>query len=107
MCRKKPSRLRFGYERKEQILVISEEWQEWFIQRENIELCKLYYEPYSFARTGCKGCPFALDLQEQLGTMAKYLPAERKQCEFIWKPVYDEYRRLGYRLKPYESEKLF
>lgn len=24
---------------------------------------------------------------------------EYKQCEIIWKPVYDEYRRIGYRLK--------
>ena len=22
------------------------------------------------------------------------MPNERKQCEYIWKPVYDEYRRL-------------
>lgn len=26
-------------------------------------------------------------------------PNERKQCEIIWKPVYAEYRRLGYRLR--------
>ena len=25
--------------------------------------------------------------------MEKYLPNERKQCELIWKPVYEEYRR--------------
>lgn len=30
---------------------------------------------------------------------------ERKQCEIIWKPVYDEYRRLGYRLKKNEKYK--
>lgn len=24
-------------------------------------------------------------------------------CEIIWKPVYEEYRRIGYRLKPLES----
>ena len=31
--------------------------------------------------------------------MAMYLPSEKKQCEMIWKPVYQEYRRLGYRLR--------
>lgn len=31
--------------------------------------------------------------------MKKYFPEEYKQCELIWKPVYDEYRRIGYRLK--------
>lgn len=83
------------------------EWEQWFIDKYNIQLCKLYYEPYNFKRTGCKGCPFALNLQEQLETMEKYLPNERKQCEIIWKPVYDEYRRIGYRLKKDEQQKLF
>lgn len=86
---------------------INKEWEEWFIQKYKIKLCELYYEPYNFERTGCKGCPFALGLQEQLETMEKYLPAERKQCEYIWKPVYAEYRRLGYRLKKDEQLKLF
>jgi hypothetical protein len=31
--------------------------------------------------------------------MQKLLPNEYKQCETIWKPVYDEYRRIGYRLR--------
>lgn len=79
--------------------VVSEVWEDWFIDRYQIKLCELYYPPYNFKRTGCKGCPFNLKLQEQLDIMEKLLPNERKQCEFIWKPVYDEYRRLGYRLK--------
>ena len=83
------------------------EWEEWFIQKYNIKLCKLYYPPYNFYRTGCKGCPFSLNLQEQLSLMELYMPAERKQCEIIWKPVYDEYRRIGYRLKKEEQMKLF
>lgn len=86
---------------------VSAEWEDWFIQKHNIRLCELYYPPFNFKRTGCKGCPFALELQEQLELMEKYMPAERKQCEFIWKPVYDEYRRIGYRLTNYEQGKLF
>ena len=89
------------------LAVVSEEWEEWFINKYNIQLCELYYPPYNFKRTGCKGCPFALTLQEQLDTMEKLLPNERKQCEFIWKPVYEEYRRIGYRLKPYKQFSLF
>ena len=73
----------------------------------NIKLCKLYYPPFNFRRTGCKGCPYSLDLQEQLEIMALYLPTERNQCEYIWKPVYDEYRKLNYRLKRVEQGKLF
>lgn len=86
---------------------VSKEWEEWFIKKYNVELCSLYYEPFNFERTGCKGCPFAIDLQEQLETMEKYFPNERKQCEYIWQPIYDEYRRLGYRLYKEEQLKLF
>jgi 3'-phosphoadenosine 5'-phosphosulfate sulfotransferase (PAPS reductase)/FAD synthetase len=86
--------------------VVSNEWCEWFIKKYNIKLCKLYYEPYNFTRTGCKGCPFALELQHELDIMEKYLPNERKQCEVIWKPIYDEYRRINYRLKDKKQQKL-
>lgn len=77
----------------------TDEWCEWYIQTRGIKLCRLYYPPFNFERTGCKGCPFALNLQEQLDVMEKLLPSERKQCEILWKPVYDEYRRIGYRLR--------
>ena len=86
---------------------VTKDWEKWFIRTYNIKLCELYYEPYNFKRTGCKGCPFSLSLSQQLETMEKYLPNERKQCEIIWKPVYDEYRRIGYRLKKNENIKLF
>ena len=78
---------------------ITKAWEEWFISTYNVKICDIYYPPYNFVRTGCKGCPFALHLQEELDTLEKYFPNERKQCENIWKPVYDEYRRIGYRLK--------
>lgn len=81
------------------LIKVDDKWEDEFIKEQKIKLCKLYYEPYNFKRTGCKGCPFALTLQEQLNVMAQFLPNERKQCEIIWKPVYDEYRRLNYRLK--------
>ena len=89
------------------LLVVDEDFENWFIEKNNIKLCKLYYEPFNFKRTGCKGCPFSLDLQEQLTIMETYLPNERKQCEIIWGPVYKEYRRLGYRLCKNEQCKLF
>lgn len=86
---------------------VTKDWEDWFVKEYNIKLCKLYYEPYNFERTGCKGCPFALHLQEELDAIQKYFPNERKQCEYIWKPVYDEYRRIGYRLSNEEQTKLF
>lgn len=89
------------------LIKVDEDWENEFVEKEQINLCKLYKPPFNFNRTGCKGCPYSLNLQEQLEIMEVYLPNERKQCEIIWKPVYDEYRRLGYRLKKVENIKLF
>lgn len=89
------------------LIKVNDEWEEWFIKEHHIQLCELYLPPFNFKRTGCKGCPFSLDLQEQLETMDRYLPNEKKHCEIIWKPVYDEYRRINYRLKKAEQIKLF
>lgn len=85
------------------LVAITGEWEDWFIEKYEIELSDIYKAPYNLDRTGCKGCPFALHLQNELDTLEKYFPEERKQCEFIWKPVYDEYRRLNYRIKPYRQ----
>lgn len=81
------------------LLVVDEKWEDWFIKKYNIKLCDLYYPPYNFKRTGCKGCPFALKLQQELDVMKNTLPQEYKQCNILWKPVYDEYKRVGYRLR--------
>ena len=90
------------------LMKVNDEWEEWFVQGFNIELCRLYYPPFNFERTGCKGCPFSLTLAESLSVMSahKELEREREQCEIIWSPVYAEYRRLGYRLPKEEQTKL-
>lgn len=69
---------------------------DWYAMTRRIRLCELYYPPYLFERTGCKGCPYNIDLQRELDAMDE---SERRQCEIIWEPVYREYRRIGYRLK--------
>lgn len=86
---------------------VSREWEEWFIKKYDIKLCELYYPPYNFERTGCKGCPYNIHIQRELTTLEKLLPHERRQCEIIWQPIYEEYRRIGYRLKKEEQIKLF
>jgi 3'-phosphoadenosine 5'-phosphosulfate sulfotransferase (PAPS reductase)/FAD synthetase len=85
------------------LAVVNDEWEDWFIKENNIQLCDLYLPPFNFKRTGCAGCPFNLNLQEDLETMERLLPNERRRCELIWKPVYEEYRRIGYRLKKYSQ----
>lgn len=77
----------------------SNDFMEWFCRKYSVALPKVYYPPYNFPRTGCKGCPFAINLQNELDVLEKYFPEERRQCEIIWKPVYDEYRRIGFRLR--------
>lgn len=81
------------------LATVTKQWEEWFIKAYNVEICDIYKQPYNFTRTWCKGCPFNPHLQDALEILDKFFPAERKQCEIIWKPVYDEYRRIGYRLK--------
>lgn len=80
------------------LVKVTKEWEDWFILNFDIKICDIYKEPYNFPRTGCKGCPFNFKLQHELDILEKYFPEERKQCELIWGPVYDEYRRIGYRL---------
>ena len=81
------------------LMVMTKEWEDWYIKMRGIKLCSLYYPPYNCVRTGCKGCPYAINLQNNLDMLQQYFPAEKRQCEYIWKPVYEEYRRLGYRLR--------
>lgn len=93
------------------LIKVNEAWEDWFVDRmsESLHkeiLCCLYYPPYEFQRTGCVGCPFTLQLAEQLEILARFMPEERARCEMIWKPVYDEYRRIGYRINKVEQIKL-
>ena len=81
------------------LVPVTKEWEEWYIGKSDITLCPLYYAPFNFERTGCKGCPFNVELEKDLASLREKLPSEARQCEIIWKPVYDEYRRIGYRLK--------
>lgn len=34
------------------LLVVNDDFENWFIGKYNIQLCKLYYEPFNFKRTG-------------------------------------------------------
>ena len=88
-----------GFKAFQPLVPITSEFEDWLIETYNIKICDIYNPPYNFERTGCKGCPFAVNLQKELDVLEEYFPEERKQCEIIWKPVYDEYRRIGYRLK--------
>ena len=78
--------------------VCSTEWEDWYIKLRGIKLSELYYPPFNFTRTGCIGCPFAIDIEKELETLSLLEPSEYKRAQWLWKTVYDEYRRIGYRL---------
>lgn len=86
---------------------LNDEFIEWFINKYHIELCKLYYPPFNFKRTGCVGCPFALNLQNELDMLKMFLPNEYKRANLIWKTIYDEYKRLNYRLNDIKQLSIF
>ena len=83
---------------------VKDEWIDWFVNEYNIKLCDLYYEPYNFKRTGCMGCPYNIKIKDSLKTMKQLLPDEYRKATTLWKPVYDEYIRIGYRLKEYPKD---
>lgn len=83
---------------------LSSEWEEWYINSRNIKLCELYYPPYNLYRTGCVGCPFNIHIQRELDMLKAILPHEYAKAERIWKPVYAEYRRIGYRLRKEDNQ---
>ena len=81
--------------------VVSDEWEDMFIKKYNVELSPLYKEPYNFKRSGCKGCPYSIELQQNLNKIYKINKNEYFQIISLWRPVYDEYIKHGYRLQYY------
>lgn len=78
---------------------VTDDWIEWFIKKYEIPLCELYLPPFNFERTGCMGCPFNLKLSHELQMLKEHAEETFNQCYILWKPVYDEYLKLSYRLK--------
>lgn len=79
------------------LVVVTREWEQWFIDNYNIDLPDVYYPPYDLPRTGCVGCPFNINTAAELRCLKEHFPVDYKVACAVWKPVYDEYARLGYR----------
>ena len=78
---------------------VSNDFMKYLAEKLQIQFSALYYPPYNFERTGCKGCPFNPRLQKELEVLKKFAPAEYRQCWYLWRPVYELYQKLNYRLK--------
>lgn len=83
---------------------VTSDWEDWFVKEYNIKLCSLYYEPYNFQRSGCRGCPYNIKARYDLAKLYTTDINEYKRTIAIWKPVYDEMIRIGYRIKKYPHE---
>ena len=81
------------------LVPVTKEWEDWLIQTYDIKLPIVYYPPYNLTRTGCCGCPFNVAVEKQLAMLKENFPSDYKVACAVWKPVYDEYKRIGYRLK--------
>ena len=86
------------------LVPVTKEWEDWLIQTYDIKLPIVYYPPYNLSRTGCCGCPFNVAVEKQLAMLKENFPSDYKVACAVWKPVYDEYRRIGYRLKENTNE---
>lgn len=82
----------------------TDEFIDQLIDEYAIPLCRLYYSPFNFKRTGCRMCVYNIHLQEEIDTLTKFAPEERRAGEYIFAPVLAEYRRLGYRLRKFSEE---
>lgn len=81
---------------------LTESFNKWYIEAKSIKLC-LYISRKRAAFTACAFKVIRRIIEfAQLDTLERLLPTEKKQCEYLWKPVYDEYRRIGYRLRKEE-----
>ncbi|MBQ0111952.1 MAG: phosphoadenosine phosphosulfate reductase family protein [Bacteroidales bacterium] len=66
------------------LMPVDESFINEFIKQYDVQLLELYYEPFNFERTGCKGCPFNPNLRKDLEIMKKFMPTEATNCEKIW-----------------------
>lgn len=64
------------------------------------------YSEYGFKRTGCSGCPYALNIEEEMTAIERYEPKLYKACQNIFGSSY-EYKRqyYAYRKRRIEKEK--
>ncbi len=76
----------------------NDDFIEWFLQEKKYPTCNLYKPPFNFKRTGCLGCPFNVELRQELETLLKFSPKQARAAYAIWEPIYNEYARINYRI---------
>lgn len=77
------------------LMPCSEEFVNWYVKRCGVRLSKLYSPPFSASRTGCRGCPYNAELKKDLMKMSLIYPADFKAACLTWRPVYEEYIKIG------------
>ena len=72
----------------------------WYTEKDEADYDRIFeikhsdcYEVYGFSRTGCVGCPFNKDFEEDAAITAKYEPALAKAAGNIFKDSYEYTRK--------------
>lgn len=84
--------------------VLTKEFEDWYIKRQSIKLCLKIKAVWAATATCAGKIKRRIIKFAQLDTLERLIPSEKKNCEYLWKPVYDEYRRIGYRLRPVDVQ---
>ena len=84
------------------LAVVDSSFEDWYIKLKSIKL-SLNIKAVGAANASCPIKVVRRVIKRtQLDTLAQVAPTERKRAELIWKPVYTEMRRIGYRLRKEE-----
>lgn len=76
---------------------LGDDFMVWFDFKYNPPKSSLYKPPFSLERTGCVGCPYSKDLIKTLHRLECLMPDEYERACGLFKPVYDEMKRINYR----------
>ena len=81
------------------LAIVNSDWENWYIDQKSIQLCLKVNAKWAHTASGPSKVVRRVIQFAQLDTLRKLLPEEAKRAEWLWKDVFDEYRRIGFRLK--------
>ncbi len=84
--------------------VLTKNFEDWYIEKRRIKLCLQIKAIWTTFAAGSSKVKRWIIKFTQLDTLEQLLPSEKKQCENLWKVIYDEYRRIGYRLRKNDNQ---
>ena len=81
------------------LAIVSGDWEKWYIEHKSIKLALQVETKRTQTASAASKVVRRIIQISQLDTLAQVLPEEKKRGEWLWEPVFSEYRRIGYRLR--------